>query len=136
MAHGVGLAGNSRICVLPRRSPDPGVDHFDKAFLQSPSLAYGSTVLGVDGIHYNHEHRRWEISAQVRRINTDNPHPGLLCHSPAIGGPGVASECFRGLQNLPQHRRLAYTRSLVHDWPYWVRLHVYRYVAYPICQQL
>lgn len=62
MAHGVGLAGNSCICVLSRRSPDPGLDHFDNARLYAPSLAYGSIVLGVDGIHHIHEYHRRKIS--------------------------------------------------------------------------
>lgn len=101
MAHGVGLASNSGICVLPCRSSDPGVDHFDNACLHASSMAYGSTVLGVDGLHYSHEHHRRKVSAQVRRIHSYTPHSGLLCHSPSVDDLGVASRRFRGLQNLP-----------------------------------
>ena len=133
MAHGMGLAGNSRICVLPRRSPDPGIDHIDEAFLHSPPMAYSFTVLGVDVIHYNHEHHRGKVSAQIRRIDSYNTHSGLLCYSPAVGDLRVASACFRSLQNLPQHRKLAYTRPLIYDRTYRICLYFYGYVCYPIC---
>ena len=134
MAYGVGLAGDSCICVLPRRSPDPRVDHIDKCRLQSASMAYGSTVLGVNRVHYIHEHHCRKVPTQVRGVNTYNSHSRLLCHSPSVGGLGSASRCFRSLQNLPQYRKLAYTRSLVHDRVYWVCLYVYGSVVYSICQ--
>ena len=65
VAYGVGLAGNSRIGVLSRRCPDPGVDHFDNACLQSSSMAYGSIVLGVHGIHHIHEHHRRKVPTPI-----------------------------------------------------------------------
>ena len=134
MAYGVGLASNSRICLLPRRSPDPRVDHLDKFHLQSPSMAYGSTVLGVDRVHYIYEHRCRKVPTQVRGVNPHNPHSRLFCHSPSVGGLGSASRRFRSLQNLPQCRKLAYTRSLVHDRVYRVCLYIYGSVVFPICQ--
>lgn len=135
MAHRVGLAGNSRICVLSRRSPDPGVDHLDKFHLQSPSVAYGSTVLGVDRIHYSHEHHCRKVSTQVRRVNPYHPYSRLFCHSSSIGDLGFASRSFRSLQNFPQYRTLADTRSFVHDRAYWICLYIYRYVVFPVCQR-
>ena len=136
MAHRVGLASNPRICVLPRRSPDSRVDHVDEFYLRPPPMADGTIVLGVDGIHYIHEYHRRKVPTQVRRINSYNPHSWLLCYSPSIGDLGVTSRRFRSLRNLPQHRELAYTRSFIHDRPYWVCLYFYRYVVYPVCADL
>ena len=134
MAYGVGLAGNSRVCVLPRRSPDPRVDHLDKFHLQSSSMADGSPVLGIDRFHYTHEHRCRKVPTQIRGVNPYNPHSRLFCHSPSVGSLGSASRCFRSLQNLPQYWELAYTRSLVHDRTHWVCLYIYGSVAFTICQ--
>ena len=136
MAHGVGLAGDTRICILPGRSPDPRVDHVDEFWLRTPPMADGTPVLGVDGIHHIHEYHCREVSAQIRRINSYNTHSWLLCHSPPIGDLGVTSGCFRSLRNISQHRQLAYTRSFIHDRPHWVCLHFYRYVLYPVCADL
>lgn len=61
----MGLAGNSRVCLLPGRSPDPGIDHLNKFFLRTSSMANGITVLGVDGIHYIHEYHYRKISTKV-----------------------------------------------------------------------
>ena len=131
MAYGVGLAGNTRICVLSRRSPDPRVDHLDQFRLPCPSLAYGSTVLGLHRFHHIHEHRCRKVPTQVRGLNSYHPHSRLFCHSPSVGGLGSASRCFRGLQDLPQWGELAYTRSLVYDRVYWVCLHIYGSVVFP-----
>lgn len=131
MAHGMGLAGNTRICVLSCRSPDPGFDNLDTACVHSPSMAYGSTVLGVNGIYYNPEYRRRKIPTPIRRINSHNPHCGVFCHSPSVGDLGPTSGCFRGLQNFLEQWKLAYARSLFHDRTYWICLYFYRYVTDP-----
>ena len=89
-------------------------------------MAYGSTVLGVDGIHYHHEHCRRKVPTPVRRINSHNPRPGLLCHSPSVGDLGATSGCFRGFQDFPEQWKLAYARSLVHDRTYRICVHFYR----------
>lgn len=136
MAHGLGLASDSCVCVLPCRSPGPGVNRFDDAFLQSPSMAYGSALLGVNGFHYIHEHHRRKVSTSVRRIHSHTPHSGLLCHSASFGDLGVASGCFRGLQNLPKHWKLAHTRPLIYDRTDWVCICFYRCVICSLFLQI
>ena len=65
MAHRLGLAGNSRIRVLSCRGPDPGVNHPDQLHLHFPSMAYGSSVLGVNRVHYLYEHHCRKVPTQV-----------------------------------------------------------------------
>ena len=132
----MGMAGNSCVCVLPRRSIDPGADHSDDTYLRSSSMAYGSSVLGLNDIYYIYQHHNWTIPTQVRRINSYNPHPRFLRYSPSFGNIGVTSGCFRSLQNLPGHKGLVYTRSFVHDRDDWVCLLFYGYVAFPFCQSM
>ena len=132
----MGMAGNSCVCVLPRRSIDPGADHSDDTYLRSSSMAYGSSVLGLNDIYYICQHYSWTIPTQVRRINSYNSYPRFLRYSPSLGNLGVPSGCFRSLQNLSEHKGLAYTRSFVHDRSGWVCLYFYRYVAFLFCQAI
>lgn len=125
MAYGLGLAGDSGICILPRGSSDPRTNHFDNVCLQPSSMAYGFVVLGFHGIHNNHEYCRRKVPTQVRGINSHNPHSWFFCHSASISIVRSPPERIRGIHDLFKHWELAYSRSFVPDRTDWVSLHVH-----------
>ena len=91
MAYRLGLAGHSRVCLLPRKYPNPRLDQIEQAYIRPQVMAYYVIILGVDGIHDLREHCG-KSSTQIRE---SCPHPsyrGLLRYPPPTGHLWAAPE--------------------------------------------
>ena len=91
MAYRVGLASHSRVCLLPRRYPNPRLDQVEQAYLRSQAMAYYVIILGVNDIHDLREHCG-KPAAQIREICPHASCCGLLRYPPPTGHLWATSE--------------------------------------------